>query len=155
VKVEAVVFNNRKRLFEIVAEGTQYPFPYAKVDPPLMAGDRVVSVEIDPEIGCEGFIYRLASGAEGLVHVEQALDYNQEPGYMRDLLLHQLTVEAINRIKTARVPKRELIRRLGTSPAQFYRLIDPANYNKSVDGMLALLRILDCEIDVVVKDRTA
>ena len=49
----------------------------------------------------------------------------------------------------------EIIRRLGTSPAQFYRLIDPTNYRKTVDKMLLLLQVLDCEVDVVVRQRSA
>jgi hypothetical protein len=39
------------------------------------------------------------------------------------------------------------------SPAQFYRLIDPTNYRKSVDKMLSLLQVLGCEVDLVVRDR--
>ena len=77
-------------------------------------------------------------------------DYNEEPGYMRDLLLHNLTCEALNRLETTSLSKREIIRRLGTSPAQFYRLIDTTNYRKSVDKMLSLLQVLGCEVDVTV-----
>ena len=46
-----------------------------------------------------------------------------------------------------------MIRRLGTSPAQLYRLLDQTNYAKSVDQMLALLSVLDCEVELVVKHR--
>jgi hypothetical protein len=35
------------------------------------------------------------------------------------------------------------------------RLLDQANYKKSVDQMLALLRILDCDVDLIVKQRVA
>lgn len=48
-----------------------------------------------------------------------------------------------------------MITRPGTSPAQFYRLIDPTNYRKSVDKMLMLLRVLDCEIEVIVREKSA
>jgi hypothetical protein len=51
--------------------------------------------------------------------------------------------------------RRELIRRLRTSPAQFYRLLDQTNYKKSVDQLLNLLRILDCDIDLIVRERAA
>jgi predicted XRE-type DNA-binding protein len=74
---------------------------------------------------------------------------------MRDLLLHKLTVEALERLEASPLSKREIIRRLGTSPAQFYRLIDPTNYHKSVDKLLALLQVLDCEVDVVVRAKSA
>jgi predicted XRE-type DNA-binding protein len=109
---------------------------------------------IDPELGCEGFTYVLASGGEGSVHIDHVLDYNEEPGYMRDLLLHNLTVQALRRIEQDPLPKREIMRRLGTSPAQFYRLIDTTNYRKSVDQMLRLLQVLDCEVEVVVRPKS-
>jgi DNA-binding Xre family transcriptional regulator len=74
---------------------------------------------------------------------------------MRRLLLYDLSVEAQEHLKSSGLSKRELIRRLGTSPAQLYRLLDQTNYSKTVDSMLALLRALDCNIEVVVKDRSA
>jgi hypothetical protein len=76
------------------------------------------------------------------------LEYNQDPSYMRDLLLYQLTVEAEKRVEESRLSKREMIRRLGTSPAQFYRLLDPTNYRKSVDQLLELLHVLDCRVEL-------
>jgi hypothetical protein len=36
-----------------------------------------------------------------------------------------------------------------------YRLLDPANYRKSVDKMLALLQVLDCEVEVIVRRKSA
>jgi predicted XRE-type DNA-binding protein len=72
---------------------------------------------------------------------------------MRDLLLYNLTVQAQKRLETTSLSKREIIRRLGTSPAQFYRLIDQTNYRKSIDKVLSLLQVLGCEVDLVVRDR--
>ncbi len=72
---------------------------------------------------------------------------------MRDLLLYRLTLEAEARVASSPLSKREIIRRLGTSPAQFYRLLDPTNYRKSVDRLLSLLQILDCEVELVVRTR--
>lgn len=51
--------------------------------------------------------------------------------------------------------RRELIRRLGTSPAQFYRLLDQTNYRKSVDQLVSLLQILDCDVRLVVRRKSA
>ncbi len=155
MKITSVIANNRKRVFEVKTLRGQWPFPYSKADPVPTAADPLAKLYIDPELGREAFTYLLASGAEGFVHVEQVLDYNEEPGYMRDLLLHKLTVEALERLEASPLSKREIIRRLGTSPAQFYRLIDPTNYHKSVDKLLALLQVLDCEVDVVVRAKSA
>ena len=155
MKVTSVTANNRKRAFEVKTRRGEWLFPYSKAEPEPTTSDPLVELYVDPELGREGFTYLLASGAEGSVLVDHVLDYNEEPGYMRDLLLHNLTAEALERIEASPLSKREIIRRLGTSPAQFYRLIDPPNYRKSVDTMLALLQVLDCEIEVIVRAKSA
>ena len=63
--------------------------------------------------------------------------------------------QAIDRLEASPLSKREIIRRLGTSPAQFYRLLDTTNYRKSVDKMLALLQVLGCEVEVIVREKSA
>lgn len=155
MRVESVKANNHRRVFELVMAGKEYPFPFVKADPVPTPADPIISMRIDHEAAFEGFIYTLASGAEGFVHGEQALDYNQDPDYVRDTLLFKLTVEAVRQIDRSQLSKREIIRRLGTSPAQFYRLTDTTNYTKTIDSMLALLNVLDCEVELIVKDMTA
>lgn len=155
MKITSVTANNRKRAFEVKTRRGQWPFPYSKAEPAPTPSDPLVELYIDPELGREGFTYLLASGAEGSVHIDHVLDYNEEPGYMRDLLLYSLTVEALERIEASPLSKREIIRRLGTSPAQFYRLLDTTNYRKSIDKMLALLQVLDCEVEVIVRAKSA
>lgn len=83
------------------------------------------------------------------------LEYNQDPAYLRDLLLYRLTLEAQKRVAESPLSKREIVRRLGTSAAQLYRLLDQTNYRKSVDQMLALLQVLNCDVDLVVRTKTA
>mgnify|MGYP003298272916 CR=1 FL=1 len=56
---------------------------------------------------------------------------------------------------TMKLPRREIIRRLGTSATQFYRLLDQTNYSKSVDQLVSLLQILDCEVELVVRAKSA
>ncbi len=155
MKIASVAANNRKRAFEVVTRRGQWHLPYSKAEPSPTRSDPLVELYIDPEVGREGFTYVLASGAEGSVHIDHVLDYNEEPGYMRDLLLYNLTVEALDRIEASPLSRREIIRRLGTSPAQFYRLIDPTNYRKSVDKLLSLLQVLDCEVEVIVRAKSA
>jgi hypothetical protein len=72
---------------------------------------------------------------------------------MRDLLLYKLTLVAQEQVRSSSLSKREIIRRLGTSPAQFYRLLDQTDCRKSIDQLMALLSILDCDVDLVVTDR--
>ena len=109
----------------------------------------------DAEAGREAFTYVLDSGRSGTVHVEQVLEYNQDPSYLRNRLLYRLTIEAQKRASASPLSKREIMRRLGTSAAQLYRLLDQTNYRKSVDQVLALLQVLNCEVDLVVRTKTA
>ena len=155
MKIHSVRLNNRRRAFEIRTWREKLLFPYSRVNPAPDAGDPAVKVRIDEDLGREAFSYTLASGGGGTVHIEQVLEYNQDPGYMRNLLLYKLTVEAQNRLQHSGLSKREVIRRLGTSPAQFYRLLDSTNYRKSMDKLLSLLQTLDCEVDFVVRARSA
>jgi hypothetical protein len=153
VRIDSVRLNNRRRAFELSTPRGTFSFPYAKADPSPVPSDPVAEFFIDEELAGEAVTYRLASGLEGFVHVDMVLDYNREPSFMRDLLLYRLTVEAQDRLVASRLSRREIIRRLGTSPTQFYRLLDPTNYGKSVDKVLALLQVLDCDVDLVVTSR--
>ena len=153
MKIASVKANNRRRAFELTCVKGEFIFPYEKADPRPGRDDPIVELFIDPELAHEGFSYVLASGADGCVLLDWVFDYNEEPGYMRDLLLYNLTVQATKRLEKTTLSKREIIRRLGTSPAQFYRLLDPTNNRKSVDKMLSLLQVLGCEVDLVVRER--
>lgn len=155
MKIRSVKHNNRKRAFEVRTSGRRLPFPYSKAEPSPTREDGVRRVYVDQELGGEGFTYELASGKTGTVHGEQVLEYNQDPAHLRDLLLYRLTIEAQGRVAKSQLSKKEIIRRLGTSATQLYRLLDQANYRKSIDQMLALLQILDCEIDLVVRAKSA
>jgi len=155
MKIRSVRINNRKRVFEVGTWRHPYLFPYSKACPAPDNADPIIDVFVDDELGREAFTFKLASGKEGTVHIEQVLEYNQDPSYLRNQLLYKLTIEAQKRIEESSLSKREIIRRLGTSPAQFYRLLDSTNYRKSVDKVLSLLHVLDCEIDLVVRDKSA
>jgi len=89
------------------------------------------------------------------VHIDHALEYNQDPNYLAELLTHQLTVEALKRVDRSGLSRRELARRLQTSVPQLYRLLDPANTRKSLSQLISLLHVLDCEVQFVVSSRTA
>ena len=151
MKIRSVKHNNRKKAFEIKTSGKSLPFPYSKVEPEPSVKDPISQLFVDQELGNEGFTYILESGKQGTVHVEEVLEYNEDPWYLRDVLLYRLTIEAQNRLTKSSLPKREIIRRLGTSATQFYRLLDQKNYRKSVDQLLSLLSVLDCDVDLVFR----
>lgn len=151
MKIRKVEANNRKAEFRVVtSSGDTYVFPYVKAEPPPGSDDKVEQVVADRELGREAFTYLLESGEEGSVHIEQVLEYNQDPTYLSELLLYKLTLEVRERADASGLSRRELARRLGTSLAQLYRLLDPANTRKSLNQMVALLHALDCDVDIVV-----
>ena len=155
MKIKKVRQNNRRKVFEVETRQHIYLFPYAKLEVQPSAADRIIEVCVERELGNEAFTYRLESGREGSVHIDHVLEYNQDPHLLRDLLLYKLTLEVQKRVAESPLSKREIIRRLGTSATQFYRLLDQTNYKKSVGQMLSLLAILDCEVDLVVREKAA
>ena len=153
MKILGVEANNRRRRFEIRTRAKALVFPYARSEPAPSADDRITEVFVDPELGREAFTYRLASGAEGSVHVDSVLEYNEDPTYMADLTLYRLTQDARGRFEASDLSAREVARALGTSPAQLYRLLDSTNYTKSVRQLLSLLYVLGCDVEVEVTER--
>ena len=156
MKIHRVVVNNRKACLELfLRSGKSYPFPFAKLQPRPSSRNRIQNAYVDRELGNEAVTYVLASGAEGSVHIDHALEYNEDPKHLSDLLAHKLTVEAGKRVESSGLSRRELARRLGTSVPQLYRLLDPTNTRKSLGQLISLLRVLDCVVDLIVKPRKA
>lgn len=156
MKIRKVEANNRKGEFRVVTySGDAYVFPYVKAEPRPDSADRVADAYVDRELANEAFTYVLESGDEGSVHLDQVLEYNADPTYLRNLLIYQLTVEARKRIDKSGLSRRELARRLKTSVPQLYRLLDTTNTTKSMNQLVSLLQILDCSVDLVVTDKEA
>ncbi len=156
MKIRRATINQRKAQLEFVTySGQIYPLPFSRLSPTPTAHNKVVTLAVDPELAREAATYTLQSGDEGTVHIEQVLDYNQDPSYMAEILVHKLTVEAQHRVNDAGLSRRELARRLQTSLPQLYRLLDPTNTSKSLTQLVALLHALGCEVDLVIKPRAA
>ncbi len=151
MKIGSVTANNRRRCFEIETTKGTFTFPFLKLDLLPSRTNRVKEVYVDPELGNEAITYVLESGEEDSVHADDFLNYNKDPDYMRDLALYKLTLKAGKLLKESKLPKRELARRLATSPAQVYRLLDPANQRKTIDQMVRLLACLDYTLDFVIE----
>lgn len=155
MKIQRVDANNRKHRFEVQTRRETLVFPYAKTDPAPSTDDRVVQVYVDAELGREGFTYQLASGAEGSVHIDSVLECNEHPAYMADLALYRLTQEANDLYRAWGLSAREVATRLGTSPTQLYRLLDPTNTTKSLRQLMALLHLLGYDVDVEIRRRSS
>ena len=148
--IDAVRVNNHRKAFVLVTKKGEYPLPFARMPVPPTPENPVRKVQIEAECANEAFTYVLEDGSEDTVPLDAALDYNRDPDYMRDLLLHNLTCQALDALEQTPLSKREITRRLSTSASQFYRLIDPTNYSKTVDQMVRLLQALDCQVEVEV-----
>jgi hypothetical protein len=156
MKVRRVVINNRKAQLELTTtSGEVLPFPFSKLSPRPTQRNRVTEAYVDPELGSEGVTYVLSSGAEGSVHLDHALEYNEDPRLLSEILMHRMSVEAGKRIAKAGLSRREIARRLGTSAPQLYRLLDPTNSSKSMNQLISLLHVLGCEVDFTIRRRRA
>lgn len=154
MKIRKVAPNNQKKAFEVTTySGREFSYPYAKLVPSPETANQVHEAYPDPELGKEGFTYVLESGDAGTVHVDHLLEYSEDPAYKARLALHRLTVEARKRVEASPLSKREIMRRLGTSQAQLYRLLDPANDKKSMNQLVELLAAVDCDVEIVVRER--
>ncbi len=154
MKIRNVTTNNRKNEFSITnRSGQEYSYPYQKADPQPDASNRIQEVYIDKELGNEAITYVLESGIEGSIHIDQILEYNEDPDYFADLLTYKLTLEARKQVNASELSRRQLARRLKTSVPQLYRLLDPANTSKSMKQLITLLHILNCDVDLVIKER--
>lgn len=149
--INSVTANNRRRCFEIETRKGAFTFPYMKLDIVPSRTNRVKEVYVDGELGNEAITYVLESGEQDSVHMDDFLNYNKDPDYLRDLTLYRLTLKARTLLKESNLPKRELARKLATSPAQVYRLLDPTNYSKTIDQMVRLLACLDYTLDFVIE----
>ena len=156
MKIRSVTSNNRRNEFTVVTySGATYNFPYSEADPRPNPDDRIAKAYVDKEFGNEAITYTLESGKEGSIHIEQILEYNEDPRYLADLLTYKLTLEARRIIENSELSRRQIAARLKTSVPQLYRLLDPANTRKSMNQLVALLHTLNCDVDLVVKKKDA
>lgn len=150
MKIRSVRSDARRRAFAVMTARGEYEFPWAHLEVVPTREDPVASVTPDPEIGNEGFTYRLASGIEGTVHIDHVIRHARDPEYLRVELLYELTNEARDALRGSGRTQRSLCRQLGTSLAQMARLLDPANTRKSLDQMVRLLGALGRHVELHV-----
>ena len=151
MKIRQVEFNNRRKDFVVTFGRRSLHFPFSKASPAPSARNPVVRAYVDTELGSEAFTYILGDQSEGTVHLDDVLGYNEDPEYMWELFIHTLTVQVKKLLQESDVPKRELVRRLRTSPSQLYRLLYEDRASKSLHQIFAILYTLDCDIDLVIK----
>jgi len=150
MKIRSIKANNHKKVFEVRTYKGAYEYPFAKLDLRPTNANPLADFYVDDELGGEAFTYTLASGDEDTIHIDRVLEHSRDPAYMRDLLLYKLTVEAKKRVDESGLSVRSISKMLGTSPTQYYRLLDEDNYRKSMDQMMNLFAVLGCTVDLSV-----
>ncbi len=156
MKIQVVSINQRKKTLDIGTEKGLLSLPFSRLPLKPSARDKLTAAYVDSELARRAVTYCLASGKEESVHLDAFLDYNRDPDFLRNATLHKLSVDALKLVAKSGLSKHELVRRLKTSPSQLYRLLDPANYKKSVDEMLRLLAVLGYRVDMkLVKEAMA
>ncbi|MCX6119243.1 MAG: hypothetical protein NT027_17025 [Proteobacteria bacterium] len=146
MKILKVSINNRRKAISIETKRGIMEFPISKLDLRPTSSNKIKSIFVDPELGREAVTYVLESGRENSVHLDAFLEYNRDPDYLRMLFLFELTVRAQKEMKSSKISKNEVCRRLATSASQLARLLDQTNQKKSVDKMLDLLTVLGVEV---------
>lgn len=150
MKIKKVEFNNRRKVFTVSTASDVFEFPYSKSSPVPIRGNYVKKAYPDKELGNEAFTYLLQSGEEGTLHLDSVLEQNEDPDYMKDLLIYNLTLALRKQLEESPISKRELIKRMETSSSHFYRIIEPSNTKNSVDQILKLFYSLDCDLELAI-----
>ena len=155
MKIKSVKKNNRKKSFEIVTYDEKvWLFPYSRLacyKDMLKTKSYVSKVYVDKELAREGFTFELESGREDSVVMDEVLEYNKDPDYMREMLLYELTVQVRKIIEKKKISHKEIMRRMGIKDTPFYRLIDTTYYGKTIDQMQKLFAALDYKLNISLK----
>ena len=153
MKVKSVKANNRARRLELTCASGTHHFPYAQLRPAPSASNPLVEVFVDAELAREGVTYRLRDGAEQSLLLDEVLFFNQEPEYMRELIVREASALAGRLLSETPLSGRAIARQLGTTSAQIKRLADPNQTTNRLENVLALLHVLDARIELRVVPR--
>ncbi len=149
--MKSVKINQRKKCFEIeLRNGKEYTFPLSRLMEDV-SNNKVVKAFVDPELGNEGITYFLEDGTECGLHLDSVLEVNGDAAHLKKIMLYNMTQKAKDCVKESGLTKREIARRLNTSPTQLYRILDQTNYKKTLDQVLKVLYVCGAKVDFVVK----
>lgn len=141
-KFKKVELDNRKRVFYLqYTSGLKMECPYSA----LGIRGKVIEAGPDSETGRHSFYFTLENGRKEFVPFDQPLYIVQNPEYVKEQTLYEVTKQLHEFIKESKVSKRELARRLGTSLSQLSRLLDATNYKKGLSRLIELAAMLNYE----------
>lgn len=141
-KFKMVEHDNKKKVFRLeYTSGLKIECPYSA----LGIKHAVVEATPDKESGRHSFYFVLENGETEYVPFDQPLHIVQNPEYVREQTLYEVTKQLNEFLKKSNVSKRELARRLGTSLSQLARLLDTTNYKKELSRLIELAAMLNYE----------
>lgn len=155
MKIRKVHINRKKKTVEIETKKGWYILPFRFLMTQPTKDNPIERAYVDRELGNEAVTYELNSGDVDSVHLEAFLEYAEEPEYLAKLKLHEQTVRANELLEKSGISKRELCRRLGTSPSQLSRLLDPTYYGKSAKDIFQLIIAMGYDIEIEVHKKEA
>ena len=141
-KFKQVRFDNRKKVFHLAyTSGLEIECPYSA----LGIRSKVIEAAADAEAGRHSFYFILDNGRKDYVPFDQPLHIAQNPEYLKQRTLYEVTKQLKEFIGREKVSKRELCRRLGTSLSPLARLLDTTNYKKELSRLIELAAMLNYE----------
>ncbi len=141
-KFKSVDHDNKKKVFHLeYTSGLKIECPYSA----LGIKKAVVEAVPDKESGRHSFYFVLENGQKEVVPFDQPLHIVQNPEYVREQTLYEVTKQLNEFLKKSNVSKRELARRLETSLSQLARLLDTTNYKKELSRLIELAAMLNYE----------
>lgn len=152
-KIRTVSFSNRKREFYVGVGKELYVVSYSYFSPSIFEGAIIAKAAPDPEQGNTGVEFHLKSGEVGWFHLDHVLAYVGDPEYWRKMTLYNVSLKAQKLFQEKKMSVRGLARAMNTSTAQIYRLLNQANYDKTLDQMFKVIKILggDVHVDITSK----
>lgn len=146
MKIKRVLAHEKKKAFIVQAGAKSYEVPFSAFSIAPTKRDPLISVSVDAELGGMGFTFRLRSGKEETMLLEQVLDMHHDPEVARKRTLYELTCLAQDTTRRSKLTKRAIARRLACTPTHLYRLLDQTFYGKTIDQMVKLLSVLGVEL---------
>ena len=76
MKIRKVIPNNLRKAFKVYTLWKNLFVPLCGRSSKIYKENKVIDTYVDGELDREGFVYILASGEEGTVHIDHVLQYN-------------------------------------------------------------------------------
>lgn len=142
IKFKKIQYNNREKVFKLeYTSGLVVECPYFA----LGINKNVTEAAPDIEVGNHSFYFILENEHKDYVPFDQPLHIVQNPDYVLEETLYQMTRNINKFVVHSRVSKRQLARLLKTSVSQLNRILDPVNYKKDITRLIEIASLLNYE----------